>query len=187
MVAPAVGLDDETAGREVEVDLVVVEVGVGDFHVAERPGQAGAPAQRAEAALELTAREGGIVGRGHAQGPGSAAAAVAFQHVEDRAAVIELVADGQADRMLEVVPRRGDGEVEEGPGEGGDRHAPMRGGIAGIEGACAVQADSRGACFRRGCGDARLRRVVHHAPLAMSEFGERSIDARAVFAKHVFA
>jgi hypothetical protein len=30
-------------------------------------------------------------------------------------------------------------------------------------------------------------RQRHHAPLAMSELGERPIDARAVFAKHVFA
>jgi hypothetical protein len=36
VVAPAVGLDDEAMGREVEVDLVRVVFGVGDDQVAER-------------------------------------------------------------------------------------------------------------------------------------------------------
>jgi hypothetical protein len=224
----------------------------------QRLWQTGTAAQGAEAPLELAAGESRVVGRGRAQRLGSAAAVVALQHVSDGTLVVELVAEGLAEGVVEVAPRSGGREVEEGPGEGGDRDASERGGISGIEGACAVQADPRGACFRRGRGHVRLRRVVgeqapvdrrarvaqdgasaasqhrgevsslagqcraadrvdaavdppqaaglraqlhrarpkperlqlrqrHDAPLAMSELGERLIDARAVFAKHVIA
>jgi hypothetical protein len=67
MIAPAIDLDDETARREEEVDLVRAKVGVGDLHVAVRPGQAGAAAEGAEAPLQLAAGEGRILGGGRAQ------------------------------------------------------------------------------------------------------------------------
>ena len=133
MVAPAIGLDDEAVGREEEVDLVRVVVGVGDDVIAQRLWQTGTAAQGAEAALQLAAREGRVIGRGRAQGLCSAATAVAFEHVEDRAVVVELVAEGLAEGVLEVAPRCGGREVEEGPREAGDRDASVGGGIAGIE------------------------------------------------------
>jgi hypothetical protein len=45
VVAPAVGLDDEAVGREVEVDLVRVVVGVGVDVIAQRLWQTGTAAE----------------------------------------------------------------------------------------------------------------------------------------------
>ena len=64
--APAVGLNDEAVGREEEVDLVDLVVCIGDVRVAERLRQTGTAAQSAEAALQLAAREGRVIGRGRA-------------------------------------------------------------------------------------------------------------------------
>ena len=81
---------------------------------------------------------------------GAAAAVVAAQDVRDRAVVVDLVAHGLADRVLEVVLRAARGEVEEGLGERGDGDASVVVVSLGIEGTCAVQADPRGA--RRDAG-----------------------------------
>src|SRR5205085_7149899 len=128
-------------------------------HVAQRLWQTGTAAEGAEATLDFPTCERGIYCR-LAERFGAAAAVVAAQDVRDRAVVVDLVAHGLADRVLEVVHRAARGEVEEGLGEGGDGDASVRGGVSGIEGAPAVQADPRGASCRRGGGDVRLRRLV---------------------------
>ena len=101
-----------------------------------------------------------------AQRFGAAAAVVAVEDVGDRAVVVDLVAHGLADRVLEVVLRAACGEVEEGLGEGGDGDASVGRGVPGIEGARAVQADPRGARLRRGRGHLGAWRVVgEQAPM----------------------
>ena len=53
----------------------------------------------------------------------------------DRAVVVDLVAHGLAERVLEVVLRAARGEVQQGLGDRRDRDALVAGGVLGIEGA----------------------------------------------------
>jgi hypothetical protein len=70
----------------------------------------------------------------------------------DGAVVVEPQALGLRERPLELAGARRRGEVEQGATDGGGRDALVVGGVLGIEGARAVQADSSG---RRGGREGR--------------------------------
>jgi hypothetical protein len=85
---------------------------------------------------------------------------VSRKDVFDGAEVVELEALGLAQGVLEVALGLVGCDVEEGSGDGGRRDSSVRGGVLGIEGMRAVQADPRGACSRRGGRDVGPGRVV---------------------------
>ena len=66
---------------------------------------------------------------------------MAVEDVVDGALVVELVAEGLAERVLEVTHGRVCRDVEQGLRHRGDWNASKLGGVSGIEGACAADAD----------------------------------------------
>jgi hypothetical protein len=88
----------------------------------------------------------------------------ALDDVGDRSVVVELEALGLCERALEAVGADRGREVEESAGDGGDGDAFVGGGVTGIEGACAVQADARNAASRSGRRDVRARLLRAQEP-----------------------
>jgi hypothetical protein len=87
-------------------------------------------------------------------------AVASFDDALDCSVVVELQALGLCERTLEVAGRGVGGDVEERAVDRRDRDSVVARGVLGIEGACAVQADPRGAATGRGRGHVRLGRVV---------------------------
>ena len=67
--------------------------------------------------------------------------------------VVDAQVHGLRQRPLELLGSGGGGEVEEGAGDRGDGDALVAGGVPGIEGTRAVQADPRDPVPGRGGGD----------------------------------
>ena len=159
MGLPAVGLDDDAVRGPVVVGLAVAVVGGVEGLVDERLGQSRVAQQRA--GRRPPTRCGSTWARGSSRRARTfvpRCPLASGDDVFDRAVVVELQALGLGERALELAAAGGRRDVEQGAGDRRGRDALVAGGVLGIEGASAVQADPRGAvaAARRGDVDARL-------------------------------
>ena len=139
--AVAVGFHDEVVLRPVEVDLDAPVVEGFEGGVDEGPWQVRLLDEVEEAPFELAAREGRLAG-GRAGEPRLAVMPVrALDRRLDRGVVEDAKPLGLCDRAVEVARLHRRREVEQRAGDGRDRDAVVAGGVLGVEGAWAVQAD----------------------------------------------
>jgi hypothetical protein len=154
----AVELDDEPVVGPVVVGLagaVVLGVeGLVDLGL----GEAGLAGEVQELGFPLVAGSFGRAARGAPQQADSAVPVGAVQHRLDLPVVVHAQALRLGHRALEFALARQRRDVEQRAVHGRGRDALMGGGVLGIEGARAMQADPQGAVAtaRRGDVDARL-------------------------------
>jgi hypothetical protein len=116
-------------------------------------GEAGVAEPLEELGLPFVA---GPLGRAAGGAPQQAASAVPVGSGDrglDGAVVVHAQPLGLGDRALEFAVARHRRDIEQRAVERGGRDALIRRGVLGIEGACAVQADPRGAVAAAGRGD----------------------------------
>jgi hypothetical protein len=149
---PAVGLDDEAVRREVAVDLDAWVVGGIEGGVEHRLRQVVGAGEPEHPRLQLAAGELRFVGDRLGEDSCSSVPVGPGDRFVDRRVVVELQALGLRQRTLQVVGWNRCGDVEQGAVDRRDRDAFTVGGVLGIEGACAVQADPRDAVSGHGGG-----------------------------------
>jgi hypothetical protein len=154
----AVELEDDAVLGPVVVGLAVAVAGCVEGLVDLGLGQAGVAQQPQELGLPFVARPLGRAARGVPQQADSAVPVGALQHRLDLAVVVQAQPLGLGDRALELAAARHGRDIEQRAVDRRDRDAFVVGGVLGIEGARAVQADPRGAvAAARGADvDARL-------------------------------
>ena len=173
---PAVGLDDEAVRGPVEVGLALAVVGgvqraccvigSGRFGAADEPEHPDLP----HALGDLRLLPGRLL-----QDAGSAVPVGAGDDVVDGALVVELQVHGLRQRPLELVVSHRCRQVEQGAVDGRDRDAFVAGGVLGIEGTSAVQADPRDPVPGRG---------RHHVDALLVSREEPPLRRRAAMAEH---
>jgi hypothetical protein len=160
VAVPAIGLDHEGVGREVEVGLEAWVLGGIERVVAQRPRQAVFAGEPAHAAVQLAARPLGVGRDRFREPPGASVAIGSRDHVSDRCVVVDAEFLRLRERPLEVVLWGVAGDIQQRAVHGRDRDALMAGGVLGIEGTRTVQADSRDPVPGRGGGHLGAGRVV---------------------------
>jgi hypothetical protein len=124
-----------------------------------RLGEAGVAQQFQEGGFPFVSRPFGRAARGVPQQADSAVPVGSGDRGLDGAVVIQAQPLGLGDRALELAAARHGRDIEQRTVDRRDRDAFVVGGVLGIEGACAVQADPRGAVAAARGGDVDTRLV----------------------------
>jgi hypothetical protein len=151
--------------------------------------RAGAPASRSrpqEDRLERAAGQLRVLGDRSRKCRSPSVPVGPVEHVTDRPAVVELQALGLRERPFEAVGADGGGEVEEGAGDRGDRHAFVGGGVAWEErGLVSSHTGDRVPPVWGGHIDGRLLRLEQSPPRGRAAIAEHGPLAAREHRRHV--